>query len=183
VSAKPKSKYLFTFGCGTPLAACVQPVLAKDEDEARHAMYKFYASRWAFCYKSGDCSLRLEQFTALPDIEVSSCGEVYVVNPLGGLKPPVPAVKHVQPKPKYKVRLTRMLSTWVEVEADTQDEAESKAYDEAVGKAKDDPCWSDDDDVQVEDDTHVMVDGEWKRARFVPKTLGGEGVKPTPEGD
>jgi hypothetical protein len=82
---------------------------------------------------------------------------------------------------RYKVRVTRMLNTWAEVEAANQDEAESKAYDMVIGKAKDDPCWSDDDDAQVEDDTHVMVGGEWKRARFVPKELGGEGVKPASE--
>lgn len=79
---------------------------------------------------------------------------------------------------KFKVRLTRMLNTWVEVEAATQEEAESRAFDGVIGKEKDDPCWSDDDDVQVEDDTHVLVDGEWKFSRFVPKELGGEGIPP-----
>lgn len=79
---------------------------------------------------------------------------------------------------KYKVRLTRMLNAWMEVEAETQEEAESWAYAEAVGKDKSDDCWSDDDDVQVEDDTCVMVDGRWENARFVAKELGGGGLTP-----
>ena len=79
-------------------------------------------------------------------------------------------------KHRYRVRLTRLLNAWVEVEADTQEEAESRAYDEAVCKEKDDPCWSDDDDVQVEDDTCVMVDGMWENAYYAPKERGGQGL-------
>ena len=76
-------------------------------------------------------------------------------------------------KHKYKVRLTRLLNTRVEVEADTREEAESKAYDEVVGKDKTDGCWSDDDDVQVEDDTCVMVDGRWESVYCAPRKAGG----------
>ncbi len=82
---------------------------------------------------------------------------------------------------KYKVRLTRMLNTWVEVEAETQEKAESKAYDEVIGKEKDDPCWSDDDDVQVEDDTCCLVNGRWESAYYAPKECGGQGLTPDSE--
>lgn len=83
---------------------------------------------------------------------------------------------------RYKVRLTRMLNTWVEVKAKNPDEAESLAYDEVVRKGKDDPCWSDDDDVQVESDTLVKVNGRcWRPARFAAKRHGGEGVPEIPE--
>lgn len=75
---------------------------------------------------------------------------------------------------KYKVRLTRMLNTWVEVEAETPKEAESKAYDEVIGKEKDDPCWSDDDDVQVEDDTCCLVNGKWESVGWAEERFGGE---------
>ena len=66
---------------------------------------------------------------------------------------------------KYRVRLTRLLNTWVEVEAETQEEAESKAYDEVIDKPGGEYPWDDDDDVQVEDDTCVLVDGRWEPAR------------------
>ncbi len=75
---------------------------------------------------------------------------------------------------KFKVRLTRMLNTWVEVEAETQEKAESKAYDEVIGKEKDDPCWSDDDDVQVEDDTCCLVNGQWESVGWAEQRFGGE---------
>ena len=170
------NKFICTFGCGTPLAAYVQPVSAETDEDARRAMRHFYADRWAFCYRIGDCQLKLQQFVALPTIEVR--GDAIYVTQAESL----PAAD-ARPKFTYKVRLTRMRNTWVEVEAANQDEAESKAYDAVIGKENGDPCWSDDDDVQVEDDTHVMVDGEWKRARFVPKELGGEGVEPASEDD
>lgn len=82
---------------------------------------------------------------------------------------------------KYKVRLTLMLNTYVEVEASTQDEAESKAFDEVCRCEKDDDRWIDDGDIQVEDDTCVLVDGQWENAHFVAKELGGEGLTPDPE--
>ena len=172
------NKFICTFGCGSPLATCVQPVLAETEADARRAMRRFYADKWAFCYRVGDCQLKLSQFTSLPAIEVRG-DDIYVTQGL----PAAASVADARPKFTYKVRLTRMLNTWVEVEAANQDEAESKAYDAVIGKENGDPCWSDDDDVQVEDDTHVMVDGEWKQARFVPKELGGEGVEPASEDD
>lgn len=74
---------------------------------------------------------------------------------------------------KFKVRLTRMLNTWVEVEADTQKEAEDMAYSEVIRKEKDEPCWTDDDDVQVEDDTCVLVNGEYVSVYEAPKECGG----------
>lgn len=167
------NKFICTFGCGSPLATCVQPVSAETDEDARRAMRYFYADKWAFCYRIGDCQLKLQQFVTLPTIEVRG-DDIYVTR-VEGL-PASASAADAKPKFKYKVRVTRMLNTWVEVEAANQDEAESKAYDAVVGKAKDDPCWSDDDDAQVEDDTHIMVDGKWKRARFVPEELGGEGV-------
>lgn len=174
------NKFICTFGCGTPLAACVQPVSAETDEDARRAMRYFYADKWAFCYRIGDCQLKLQQFVMLPTIEVHG-DDIYVTR-VEGL-PDAASAADAKPKFKYKVRVTRMLNTWVEVEAANQDDAESKAYSEVVGKENGDPCWFDDDDVQVEDDTHVMVGDEWKRARFVPQELGGEGVKPTSEDD
>ena len=169
------TEFLCTFGCGSPMANYVQPVLAEDDSGARRAMHRFYADRWAFCYKAGECTLNRNLFVTLPTIEVHG-DDIYVSQgPIGATpKSETPP----GPKFKYKVRLTRMLNTWVEVEAATQEEAENAAFDEVIGKEKDDPCWSDDDDVQVEDDTHCWVDGEWKNARYAPKECGGEGRVP-----
>ena len=55
------NKFICTFGCGTPLAACVQPVSAETDEDARRAMRYFYADKWAFCYRIGDCQLKLQQ--------------------------------------------------------------------------------------------------------------------------
>ena len=79
---------------------------------------------------------------------------------------------------KYKVRLTLMLNTCVEVEASTQEEAESQAFDKVARLGRNDNCWIDDGDVQVEDDTCVLVNGQWENAHFVAKELGGEGLTP-----
>ena len=74
---------------------------------------------------------------------------------------------------KFKVRLTRMLNAWVEVEAETQEEAEDKAFYEVVDKPGGERPWSDDGDVQVEDDTYVLVDGRWENVYEAPKERGG----------
>ncbi len=79
---------------------------------------------------------------------------------------------------KYRVRLTKLLNAWVEVEASTRAEAEGIAYDKVVErdkhleKSKFDQ-WRDDGDIQVEDTT-VFVNGYWEDTGSVTKENGGD---------
>ena len=49
------NEYYFTFGIDHPLGGFVQQVSAPDEGAARRGMCRFYADRWAFCYRAEDC--------------------------------------------------------------------------------------------------------------------------------
>ena len=49
------NEYYFTFGTGHPLANFVQQVSAPGEEAARRGMHRFYADRWAFCYRAEEC--------------------------------------------------------------------------------------------------------------------------------
>jgi len=49
------NEYYFTFGIDHPLAKFVQQVSAPDEGAARRGMCRFYADRWASCYRAEDC--------------------------------------------------------------------------------------------------------------------------------
>ena len=99
------NKFICTFGCGTPLAACVQPVSAETDEDARRAMRHFYADKWAFCYRIGDCQLKLQQFVALPTIEVHG-DDIYVTQAEG--LPAAAGAADAKPKFHYKVRVTRI---------------------------------------------------------------------------
>ena len=55
-SMEGNNEYYFTFGADSPLADFVQQVSAPDEEAARRGVHRFYASRWAFCYRAEDVS-------------------------------------------------------------------------------------------------------------------------------
>lgn len=82
---------------------------------------------------------------------------------------------------KYRVRITKLLNTWVEVEADTLEAAEEKAFDRVdafeCGNPQEGAAveWRDDHDLQVESGTAIEVDGIWEDALHRPVELGGGG--------
>lgn len=78
---------------------------------------------------------------------------------------------------KYRVRLTKLLNAWVEVEASTRDEAEDIAWNKCLEKemtpeSKSDQ-WRDDGDIQIEDTT-IFIDGYWEDVGSVAKENGGD---------
>ncbi len=46
------NEYIFTFGCGHPLAKYYLPIQEKSEEEARKLVMKTMGVHWAFCYES-----------------------------------------------------------------------------------------------------------------------------------